>query len=124
MVELGLIIMEMVLQHIFNITLLPPLNVKEGFMGNYIASKITNVILNAGIPIDGVSSGKVDDKSTWRIDFRDEATEAQKVQAQKILVDFDESKIPDPVSDMVSRVEYNDLLDKYNKLAEFVKFST
>lgn len=39
-------------------------------------------------PIDGVSFGKLDDKSTWRIDFAKEASHEQKVAAQKLLDDF------------------------------------
>lgn len=39
-------------------------------------------------PIDGVSFGKLDDKSTWRIDYAKEATQEQKTEAQKILRDF------------------------------------
>ena len=40
-------------------------------------------------PIDGVSIGRKNDKSTWRIDFRPEATDAQKAAARAALDAFD-----------------------------------
>ena len=36
-------------------------------------------------PIDGVSVGRWDDRTTWRIDFREDATEAQKNAAVAML---------------------------------------
>ena len=43
-------------------------------------------------PIDGVSVGNPKDKSTWRIDFKDEATKAEKDAAQVILGGWDINK--------------------------------
>lgn len=43
----------------------------------------------AACPIDGVSVGRKNDKSTWRIDFRAEATDAQKDAARAVLAAFD-----------------------------------
>lgn len=40
-------------------------------------------------PIDGVSINDLDDKSTWRIDFKEEATSDQIVAANSILQSFD-----------------------------------
>lgn len=40
-------------------------------------------------PIDGVSIGRKSDRSTWRIDFKPEATEAQKLDARNILNSFE-----------------------------------
>jgi len=40
-------------------------------------------------PIHGVSIGRKDDKSTWRIDFKDEATKRQKADAQTVIDNFD-----------------------------------
>ena len=40
-------------------------------------------------PIHGVSLGRKNDKATWRIDFKDEATEAQRVAAATVLAAFD-----------------------------------
>lgn len=50
-------------------------------------------IKTAGIPIDGVSIGKRADKSTWRIDFKAEATPEQRSQAAQIVAAFDPSVI-------------------------------
>lgn len=36
-------------------------------------------------PIHGVSIGKWDDRATWRINFKDEATDAERKAAQKVL---------------------------------------
>lgn len=44
-------------------------------------------------PIDGVSIGIESDKRTWRIQFKSEATEAQKQEAQGILEAFDSNDI-------------------------------
>lgn len=38
--------------------------------------------------IEGVSVGKFDDKSTWRIDFADSATQAQRDAAQAVIDSF------------------------------------
>lgn len=40
-------------------------------------------------PIDGVSIGRKSDKSTWRIDFKPEATVQQRLDAQAIVDSFD-----------------------------------
>jgi len=40
-------------------------------------------------PIDGVSLGRKDDKSTWRIDFKPEATAQQRTDAQAVVEAFD-----------------------------------
>lgn len=45
--------------------------------------------LAAVCPIDGVSIGRKDDKATWRIDFKDEATDAQRAAAQAVKDGFD-----------------------------------
>jgi hypothetical protein len=73
-------------------------------IGKFTALKLNDQIVAAGIPIDGVSIGKPNNKLTWRIDFKPEATKEQKIQAQQILADFDKSKIPDPVSELETRV--------------------
>jgi hypothetical protein len=73
---------------------------------DFTAIKITIVIQNAGIPIHGVSIGRKNDKSTWRIDFKDEATIEQKIEASKLLQDFDESKISDPITSFEQTEEF------------------
>lgn len=40
-------------------------------------------------PIDGVSLESKRDKSTWRIDFKKEATQKQKDAAQKVIDEFE-----------------------------------
>lgn len=45
--------------------------------------------LRAVCPIHGVSIGRRDDKTTWRIDFTSEATLAQRVSAQAVVDAFD-----------------------------------
>lgn len=44
-----------------------------------------NQALKAVCPIDGVSVGQVADKSTWRIDFKPEATTEQRAAAQGVV---------------------------------------
>ena len=43
-------------------------------------------------PVHGVSLGRSDDKTTWRIDFRDDATEEQKTAAAAVLAAIDPAK--------------------------------
>jgi hypothetical protein len=45
--------------------------------------------VKAVCPIHGVSFGRVGDKATWRIDFKDEATAEQRAAAQDVLASFD-----------------------------------
>lgn len=45
--------------------------------------------LAALAPIHGVSIGRRDDKATWRIDFKDEATDQQKAAASAAFAAFD-----------------------------------
>ena len=54
----------------------------------------------ASIPVVGISIGRKDDRSTWRIDFAPEATDEQKAQAAQIVAAFD-----------VERAEHNAGLD-------------
>lgn len=58
-------------------------------------------------PIDGVSIGRKDDKSTWRIDFRPEATQTQRDAAQAILSAFIWDDTPQPPMDLLDW--FNDL---------------
>ena len=45
--------------------------------------------IKAVCPIHGVSIGRVNDKQTWRIDFRDEATAQERDAARAALDAFD-----------------------------------
>ena len=50
-------------------------------------------------PIHGISIGRWEDKETWRIDYKPEATQAQKDAASAIITTFDPSqKIPDALT--------------------------
>jgi len=59
-----------------------------------IASKLNDAI-RAVCPIQGVSIGNKDDKQTWRIDFKDEATTEQRAAAADVVDAF----TIDPVKD-------------------------
>lgn len=52
-----------------------------------IAEKIDSAI-RAACPIDGVSIGNPNDKTTWRIDFADSATAEQRAAAQSVIASF------------------------------------
>lgn len=47
--------------------------------------------LKAVCPIDGVSIGDWADKSTWRVDFKEEATPGERAAAQGVVDAFDPS---------------------------------
>lgn len=70
-------------------------------------------------PIYGVSIGSPTDKSTWRIDYMDEATDAQKEAAQAVVGAFDPTtsvSVPLTVSSMQAKVALlrSGLLDQVN----------
>lgn len=46
-------------------------------------------LIQAVAPIEGVSIGQQDNKATWRVDFRPEATPIQKAAAQIVIAGFD-----------------------------------
>lgn len=52
-----------------------------------IAQSLT-IAIAAVCPIHGVSIGRKDDKSTWRIDFKEEATPAQRAAAAQVVAQF------------------------------------
>ena len=66
--------------------------------------------LKAVCPIDGVSIGRWHDRSTWRVDFREEATEGQRAAAHAVLQDFDPA-LPE------LRASAKDLLDAMLELS-------
>jgi hypothetical protein len=53
-----------------------------------VSMYLDQAIRSAGIPITGVSVGRVEDRSTWRVAFEARATEAQRTQAQQIVETF------------------------------------
>ena len=62
--------------------------------------------VSAAAPISGVSIGKKDDKATWRIDFKPEATPEQRAAAQQVLQEFDPATISNVPSDDVSWLKW------------------
>lgn len=48
---------------------------------------VTNQVIEV-CPIDGISFGKLNDKATWRIDYKPEATDQQKQAAQSVIDNF------------------------------------
>jgi hypothetical protein len=69
-------------------------------IGQFTAIKLNDQLVAAGLPIHGVSIGNPDDKSTWRVDYKDEATNEHALIATQIITDFDENNIPDPKSEV------------------------
>lgn len=63
-----------------------------------LTQRITSSISDT-CPISGVSIGRVDDKSTWRIDFEADATAEQRAAALAVLKSFDASR---PTAEMVA----------------------
>lgn len=56
-------------------------------------SATLDAALRAVAPILGVSIGRQDDKSTWRIDFAPEATTEQRAAAQGVVDAFDAAAV-------------------------------
>ena len=65
-----------------------------------IAAKLDNAI-KIVCPIHGVSIGRRDDKATWRINFKDEATEQQRLAARAVLDAFDANQPDNPPTDIL-----------------------
>lgn len=78
--------------------------------------------VRAVCPIHGVSVGDVAHRSTWRIDFKDEATAEQRAEAQAVLVAF---SIP-PISvnaeidAQIRAIEFRELAPRFNREATLV----
>lgn len=49
--------------------------------------------ISAVCPIDGVSVGRLDDKRTWSIQFKDIATKAERIAGNEVLASFDKASI-------------------------------
>lgn len=61
-------------------------------------SRTIDESLKAVCPIKGMRFAKIEDKSTWKINFQECATDEQKKAAFDVLAAFDPSKIlPDPI---------------------------
>lgn len=49
--------------------------------------------INKICPIDGVSIGRIDDKKTWRVDFKSEVTKQQQKDVEAIIASFDAERL-------------------------------
>ena len=70
---------------------------------NTVAARLTRAI-EFVCPIYGVSIGRRDDRSTWRIDFKEEATIQNRRDAVTVLNEFDPAEPPEPPT-VESRLE-------------------
>jgi hypothetical protein len=75
--------------------------------GMSVAAVIDRALRAAGVPIDGISLRRIDDKSTWRVDFKSNATQAQRDQVTAIIEAFDPETVRPP-----RRVDFEDALDR------------
>jgi hypothetical protein len=66
-------------------------------------------------PTHGISIGRKDDKSTWRIDFKDEATQAEKDAAQLVVDNFD-INAKDPIEERIK--EYGTPAEQLERIIE------
>ena len=54
-----------------------------------LAAQITAALQRLGVPIYGVSIGRADDRSTWRIDYAPGATDLQRSTAEALKLTYD-----------------------------------
>jgi hypothetical protein len=50
--------------------------------------EFTRALERLGIPIFGVSFGRIDDRNSWRIDFKPEATSQQRTTAEALKLTY------------------------------------
>ena len=62
------------------------------FMTAEISTILTERLRDAGLPVAGISMGRHDDRTTWRIDFIPGATQQQKADTRAIVDAFDPVK--------------------------------
>lgn len=72
-----------------------------------LSSNVDDTIRGAGVPILGVSCPS-NDKATWRVDFKPEATQAQRDQAAQIIAAY---TLPTP-NTLLDREASGAFLDK------------
>lgn len=56
---------------------------------NTTSLDLINKLKGAGLPVVGVAVGRVSDKATWRVDFMESATDADRTAANAIVAAFD-----------------------------------
>lgn len=62
-----------------------------------LAAMFARALTRAGIPIVGISIGTETDRSTWRIDYRPEATAQQRIDGDALRLSYD--PLTDPAWD-------------------------
>lgn len=85
--------------------------------------------IRAVCPIHGVSVGRANDKTTWRIDFTSDATPEQRVAAQAVVAAFDSVAEEAAVDSkrlareaLVSTAKLNTVFDNLSTEAEISAF--
>ena len=53
-----------------------------------LIAQLVAALKRIGVPVAGVTIGKLDDRSTWRVDY-DNPTRAQQLAGEDLLVSFD-----------------------------------
>jgi len=72
------------------------------------AARLDQALRAAGLPVMGVAIGRKDDKTTWRIDFTADATDAQRAAAAKLMSSFDVTAAnaePDSARDVLGEID-------------------
>ena len=54
-----------------------------------VVELLHQTMTDAGLSVEGVSIGRRDDKSTWRVDFADTPTDEQRASAASVIAGFD-----------------------------------
>lgn len=72
--------------------------------------------VEAVAPITGISIGRVDDKTSWRITFADDATDEQRAAARAVVDTIDVSA--GPVADTVTDVQFFHALAQIGTVTE------
>lgn len=73
-----------------------------------LADQFTRALERANLPIHGVSIGRVDDRTSWVIHYRDEATAAHRTAGDSLRGTFDPANDTDGASEAADRVLDND----------------
>lgn len=70
--------------------------------------------IKAVCPIHGISFGKLNDKLTWKIHYKDEASDEEKATAEKLLAEFEwnDEKEAEAKLDMLVKDKENDPIYK------------
>lgn len=71
-----------------------------------VVAALDQALRSAGVPITGVSVGRVTDKDTWRVDFSDTATAENRDTARVLIAAYDvlETATPSTVPNFKLRI--------------------